>query len=464
MKLLDTFSTINKITAFALPISTSMLINTLSSFVAMIFVARLGKLELAAGALASSTFLVVMTVVSTVFYAIGILISHAKGQDKTTHSLGELVKAGFWLAVILFIPSGIALSNADKILFLFKQDPQLILLTKSYFFYAALTMLPTLVGNVLIQFFIGIGRPRFMLFVSLLSLPVNLLISYGFILGKFGLPQLALAGITCTSFITQSLVCLSILVYLFCKKEFSSYDIFTGSLKPDWLLCKAIFTLGLPIGIQFGAELAAIAVSTYFMGYFGATALAASQIVTQYAILAVMVTLGLSQGIGVLTSEAYGQQNLNLVKQYIYSALLVLSVFFTLLFSIFLFLPHLLISAFIANNNANNADLIHLTVMLFAIAGFIQLADGVRNLLSGTLRGLQEAKAPMQIGVSCLWLLSIPLSYIVGFHLTHSPVGLRLGFLTGFIVAAFLLWKKTQEKLNSIEETGNWGQTSMALP
>jgi len=55
------------------------------------------------------------------------------------------------------------------------------------------------------------------------------------------------------------------------------------------------FSLGFPIGIQFGAELAAMTVATYFMGYFGVIALAASQIVSQYSLIVVMVTLGLSQ-------------------------------------------------------------------------------------------------------------------------------------------------------------------------
>ena len=75
------------------------------------------------------------------------------------------------------------------------------------------------------------------------------------------------------------------------------YPIFTGKFKPNFSLIKNIFLLGYPIGMQFGAELSAMTMATYFMGYYGTTALTASQIVSQYSMLVVMVILGLSQAV-----------------------------------------------------------------------------------------------------------------------------------------------------------------------
>jgi MATE family multidrug resistance protein len=437
-----------KVTIFALPISAGALLNMIASFGSMMMVANLGQAPLAAGALAVSTFLTIMTVVGTIFYAVGILISHGRGQGKSAAEIGEIVKNGFWLAVLLMLPAALILWHADKILLLLKQDPQLVALTHGYFHYAALLMVPFLCGSVMVQFFAGTGNPKFTLMTSAISLPAILLLAYGFILGNFGLPQLGLAGVTCASFIVQSIVCMSILIYMCWGKKPRQYRIFSGNFLPDWPLCKTIFLLGLPIGIQFGAELAAIAASTYFMGYFGVTALAASQISGQYSLLVVMIILGLSQALSVLSSEAYGKNNMPLVKQYLIASIYILLIFFAIVFLFFLFMPKMLIHFYAGN--LTDPVLIASAITFFAIAGITLLIDGVRNLFSGALRGLHDSKAPMHIGVICLWAVSLPASYLVGLTFNGGPVGLRIGFISGFLLAVLLLWARMRQKMHLI--------------
>lgn len=176
----------------------------ISSFVAMMMVAKLGKMELAAGSLAISTHMPIMMVASTVFYAVGILISQSRGQRKGFVEIGSIVRNGFWLALVLAIITSSILCNIDKVLILIKQDPNLIELTKEYFYFSALSIVPTLLLAVISQFFSGIGNPKFTLCTSVLSFPINILFTYGFVLGKLGLPKLALGGITCSAFIVQS--------------------------------------------------------------------------------------------------------------------------------------------------------------------------------------------------------------------------------------------------------------------
>ncbi len=438
------------VVSFALPISISAIISMLSSFIAMLFVAQLGDLELAAGALAVTTFTAIATVVMTMLYAIGILIGHTRGQGGSPLEIGVLVKNGFWLALALAIPAMICLFNIDTLLVLFNQDKALVDIAKDYFYFAAISLFPTLVFIVISQFYAGIGNPRFSMFISLITLPLTIFLSYSFILGKFNFPQLGLSGIACATLITNCLICIGTLLYIVISKNTRHYKILSGRFWPNLNICRRIFTLGAPIGIQFGGELSAMAIATYFMGYFGVPALVATQIVSQCSILVVMISLGFSQAMSILVSEANSKNDFPLIRQYIASGILILILFFMLVFMCFFLKPEILINLYLKIDDQNNQEIVRLAINLFIISGVILLFDAVRNLLAGGLRGLQDSKAPMIIGLVCLWCISLPLCYWVAFTFGGGPVGLRIGFSVGFIMAAAILWFRIQQKISSI--------------
>lgn len=442
------YNKIYQVTAFSLPISCGLLFNMLSNFLAVMMLAKLGKVELAASALAIPTFITNMIVVSTIFYSISILISHYRGQNDSIAEIGQIVKNGLWLAVLLSIPSGTLLWNLDKILLLFNQEVALVVLTKQYFHFAAFSMLTTLIGNVILQFFTGIGKPRFTLILSSINLPIMVFLSYGLVLGNFGLPKLGLAGVSCSSLLTQLVVWIGVFFYMHRSKILSHYKIFTKGFWPNLSLCKKIFKLGLPIGIQSGAELAAITVSAYFMGYCGATALASSQIASQYMLLFVMIIIGISQGLSVLVSQSYGKNEYDSIKQYAIASLIILSIFSIMIYTLFTIGSHVLIKLY---SDSTDLEFIRLTEVFLLITATILLFDGARNFFAGILRGLQDSKTPMIIGIFCLWCISVPLSYIAAFNIEGGPIGLRLGFLSGFIVASFILWARIQSKIQLIK-------------
>ncbi|MBA2649378.1 MAG: MATE family efflux transporter [Legionella sp.] len=441
-----------KVIAFAIPISTSILVSMLSSFFALLMVAQLGKLELAAAALAVPTFMTIMTTFSMIFYSVGILICHTNGQHSSPKMIGQIVKNGFWLAVILLIPSSIILWNIQKILIFCKQDPDIVARTSLYFHFSVFSMISTLICAIIAQFFVGIGKSKFTLISSAVNLPMILFLSNGFILGNFGFPKLGLAGASFAVFLSQILSSIPIIIYMMTNKNLKKYCIFSGSFWPNGTLIRKIFTLGLPIGLQFGGELAAMTVATYFMGFFGVTALAASQIVSQYSILFIMIVLGLSQGMSLLMSEAYAKQDIALIRLYVNSSLNIVLMLFILIFPLFFFFPEILTKMYISAGNINNSNFMVLTNHLFAIASILILMDGLRNILSGALRGLQDSKTPMKIGVSCLWLVSLPISYLVAFVFNGGPVGLRAAFISGYAVAAMLLWIRVQKKIANLTD------------
>lgn len=441
-----------KVAVFALPISMGGIINAIAGFVSMMMVAQLGKEQLAAGSLAISTFMTIMLVTATIFHSVGILISHHRSQNKTQAEMGLIVKNSFWLALFLAFPTGLALWYADKLLLFLRQDPQLVALTRGYFHFAAINMFPLLGGAIIAQFYAGIGKPRFTLLISVISLPLTILSAYGFILGHFGLPTLGLSGTTCASLIVQSTMMIVILIIMYLRKNIKSYQLFKKPFLPNWLICKSIFTLGMPIGMQFGGEFIAITIATYLMGYFGATALAASQIVSQYYMLAIILLIGLTQAISIFCSEAYGKGDNNLIKEYLNASIALLIIFCFLVSILFCGFPKKLIQ-FYVSEKITDIHLEHLAIIFFMISTFLLFVDGLRHLLSGALRGLHDSHGPMRIGIITLWFVSLPVCYLMGFTFQGGPIGLRIGFLSGFIFALLFLFLRIHNKLHLINQS-----------
>ncbi len=146
-----------KLISFSTPICMIGLLNMFASFIAILFVAKIGKEELAAAALASTSFITITTISATSLYSIGILVAGANGNKQL---INAIVRNGIYSALFLGLISNIMLRYIPIILDLFHQDPKLISLTADYFNFASLSVIPSLLTMVLSQYYIGIGKSK----------------------------------------------------------------------------------------------------------------------------------------------------------------------------------------------------------------------------------------------------------------------------------------------------------------
>lgn len=429
------FNVFNDLLKIAMPISLGRLLNILANFIAMMMVAQLGKQQLAAGSLALASYIVILTSSSAIFYAIGIRIRYQ--QQAAREHIGMIIKNGLWLAIILAIPVALLLMNMDKLLRLCGQDTQLVALTRDYFWFSAIAMLPLLLITVMVQFYLGIGKPSAAFWIEVMNLPLTVIAAYGFVLGHFGLPQLGLGGVGAANLVVQSIMLMVLGGVMVVKGHHRSYQLF-NQFKIDWLLCGSLLRFGLPIGIQFGGELAAMAVATYLMGFFGIDALAALQISGQYALLVFMLSFGMAQALALRTSEEFAWGAHQALGNMMQASFLILAIY-TIPVVIVFCSAALPLAEFYLHQSIISPDFAYLVKVFFAISGLFIVVDGLRNFLSAVLRGCQEAKQSTRINLTALWLIALPLSALLAFLGQGGAVALRLGFLTGFIVAVVWL-------------------------
>lgn len=428
----------------ALPISLGRLLNVAGTFLVMMMVAQQGQEQLAAGSLAVSSYIMVLTLVSSLFYAIGIRIRY-QSQTSSPEQIGILVKQALFLAVALAVPAALSLLYMDNVLLAFHQQPQLVALTRGYFFFSALGLFPLLLLTVIMQFYLGTGKAHMALWLEVVSLPLTLLAAYGLVPGHFGLPPWGLAGAALANFIVQ-LILLAGMMYIFLRQNNSLYRLTNTPFILSWPICRDLLKQGLPIGLQFGGELAVMAVSTYLMGYFGVSALAALQITSQYALVIFMLNFGLSQALALKISEEQKKPN-NAAAAMLIAALQLLGMYMLPVVLVFCTCSYALTCLFA---DAQPPPFYALTQAFFWLSAIFLLIDGLRNLLSSALRGFHDAHTSSRINLLCLWGISLPVSAIAAFSLQGGPIALRIGFLSGFLVAVVLLSRALVKKFQCI--------------
>jgi MATE family multidrug resistance protein len=444
---MSSFKITRQLIRYAIPICFVGLLNVLASASAALFISQLGKEVFAANSISFSIYIAISTITSTMLYSVGILSRYQLSQGRLS-DVGLTIRNGLWLALFLGIPSSFLLWNIPHVLLFFHQDPRLVSPTISYFHFTAFNLIPLLINIIRSQFYISIGKPKVPLIFNALQLPLTILLSYGLILGRLGLPKMGLAGAACSSFITSTLVFLMLSLWFWLDKNNRKYMPPFRRPYIQWEFCKKLLKLGAPMGVQFGTELAAIAVTNLSMSGFGLSALNATQIMSQYINITVIITLGVAQALSILTSGAYAKNDFALIHKYKWAAIILLSIFFLFVGILFLIFPKVLVAPYVDIHDPRNLSLIHLTIIFFLLSVPTFWMDGIRNILSGILRGLQQSQTPMWIGIVCLWGISLPMAYLLSHTFQQGPVGLRVGFACGFVIATILLWVKVQKRLS----------------
>ena len=133
-------------------------------------------------------------------------------------------------------------------------------------------------------------RTRVVMVVPIMAVPLNLILNWVLIFGRWGLPALGSAGSGCATAIVQWLTLASFAAYMLVAKAAISPRIGRGVLRQ----IPGILRLGLPIAAMRGLEIGMFVMTGVLMGVIGADALGAHQLVFNVAGVAFMVPLGLA--------------------------------------------------------------------------------------------------------------------------------------------------------------------------
>ncbi len=175
-----------------------------------------------------------------------------------------------------------------------------------YLKYRAYGVFPAFTGVALIAFYTGIARTRIIMYDTLVLITVNIFLNYSLIYGKWGMPEMGIAGAGLASTLAEVAALIVFSIYMFFDKFLRPFRLMRIP-KVEWGLIKNSLRIASPIVAQ-----AVVGLGSWFFFFgivenMGERELAISNLVRVVYLILSIPCWGYSVGVNTLVSNFIGQ-------------------------------------------------------------------------------------------------------------------------------------------------------------
>ncbi|HUH73131.1 MAG TPA: MATE family efflux transporter [Chitinophagales bacterium] len=390
--------------------------------------------QLAAAALVTNLLAIPYVMGIGLTTALTPLIAIANGKGNKFEASRYLYN-GVILCTIISVFIALGLSFSEKIVFNIGQDPIVAALSIPYLKIMGWSVIPMIFFLSLKQFCDALEQTKVAMFLSLISMPINVLLNWIMIYGNWGFPRMELEGAGWATLISRILIAIALLWVVLTNERFKEYiDLRKEAWKINLVSFVQILKLGIPSGLQFGLEVGAFAISGIMIGWFGATQQAAHQIALNIASFTFMIIMGLSTAGSIRISNALGRGNILQMRNIGLSTLTVGLAYGFITGLLFIIFHNYLPLIF-----NQNTEVVSLAAHLLIFAAIFQISDSTQAIGIGLLRGMKDVTIPTVSVIIAYWVIGLPLGYYLGVKYDMKATGMWIGLVIGLTVSSILL-------------------------
>jgi MATE family multidrug resistance protein len=419
--------------ALAVPISAGFVGQMLMGWADTIMVGKIGVIPLAACAFANTVLAVPLVFGFAVLSSVSVRASLAFGAGRKRMS-GEALRSGLLIALLLGILVGGGLHLAAPFLSLLGQGDEITNTSRNFLVLCAWSAVPVFITTAAKNFCEALSRPWVPFWIMMGGVLLNIALNWVLIYGNLGLPALGIDGAGVATATARTAVATAVVAYLLTAPSLKQALPLAWFRRGCGAEIRRLLALGLPSGGLQLAEVSGFASGSLMMGWLGPGALAAHQIAITCAATTFMIPLGLSQAVAVRIGQTRGAAEQARYLPIIFGTWGITASIMTI-FAVLFMGAGTVIATWFVENSAVTA----LAAELLLIAGLFQIFDGIQVTSAGALRGFEDTRTPMLIGVLSYWVVALPISYLCAFNLGLGPPGIWFGFVAGLAVASAAL-------------------------
>ena len=357
------------------------------------------------------SFTITCFLLGTVNY-VNTFVAQYSGSEQRRR-IGPAVWQGIFLSIIgavLLLP---LIPAAGLIFDAVGHDPAVRGHEVTYFRILLLAAGPMLISSAISGFYSGRGKTWTVLYVNLAVTVVNIVLDYGLILGRWGLPRWGIAGAGWATVIATLCGTVTFL-WLFSRRRYrQEFATITGA-RLDGGLMRRLLRYGAPNGMQFTLDVMAFSVFVVLVGRIDKTSLAATNMAFQISTLSFMPMIGFGIAVSTMVGQALGKNAPRLGQRATWSAFYMTFIYMVLIAGSYWLFPQVFLYPF--RIGADPAEFEPIGSMAATLLGFVAiycLFDTGNIIFCGALKGAGDTRFIMMLSLILSWVLLVTPCYLV---------------------------------------------------
>lgn len=391
----------------AIPIMIQCFITSCLNLMDSLMIGSLGDEAVAALGISNQYYLIFNLILLGIYSGGGVMISQYFGT-KDFKAIKKIL--GICLAigtVFTVIYASIGFAFSGNIIGLFDKNIEVINLGSSYLKVVVISYI-----FMTFSFAFGIssrciGNAYMPMFTSAIALIFNIVLNYGFIFGKLGMPNLGVVGAAYATVIARFIEMVIMIGYIYLsnsplKSNFSELYSFDRSF-----FDKTVKNIS-PVVVNELCWGLGVVIYSYIYGKLGTKAIAAVQISNTIQSLFMIILFAVSNAACVMIGKKIGEGDEKLAKNYgdnFIKLSIIIGIVMSLL--LFVFSPQILSIYSVSEEVSHNAlFMLYINAILLTIK-FISII-----LIVGIFRGGGSANIALKIELITMWLVGVPVCFI----------------------------------------------------
>ncbi|AEV30715.1 putative efflux protein, MATE family [Sphaerochaeta pleomorpha str. Grapes] len=311
-------------------------------------------------------------------------------------------------------------------------------LAKDYMKFIAIGYIPNLLMIVIGGILRSSGDSRTPLYLNTFNNLLNILLNLFFIFPVVKVGSLSLKGLgmgvggaSLATTLSCTFTAVLLLLSLFRNDRLIKLEI------KDWKFDRQIHAQALKLGIPVALERSTLSfgqiVLTKMVSTLGTAALAAHYLANTAESITYLPPSGISTAATTLVAQSLGKGDTTLAKKFADNCVVAGTILMsTMGFFMFLFAPQLM------GIFTSDQTVVHLGAKILRIEAFAEPAFGLSLLVFGVLRGAGDMKGPFTISLAGMWLLRLPLAWVL-LRTTHLGLqGIWIAMMSDLILRGII--------------------------
>lgn len=426
-----------------LPIVVGQLGIIVLSFADTMMVGHYSTNDLAAASFVNQMFNLAIIFATGFSYGLTPVVGSLFGRGERSKIGGALknaLVANTVVALLLSSVMGILYLNLHRL----NQPQELLPLMKPYYAVLLVSLLFVLLFNAFKQFADGITDTAVSMWILIGGNILNIIGNWLLIYGKAGFPELGLLGAGIATLFSRIAMLICFVAIFFKSRRYREYRAgFTLSrISREGFM--QLNRIGMPVALQMGMETASFSLSTIMVGWLGAAALAAHQIMVTVGQLGFMMYYGMAAAVAVTTSSWHGRSDYAKIRSSANAGFHII-----LIMAVVVCIPLFVVRnsiGFWFTDNAEVAQMVSLLVLPFII---YQFGDGLQCNFSNALRGISDVKPVMYYAFIAYFVICLPAGYLFGFVFDWKLTGIWMSFPLGLTSAGLMFYFRFRKQISA---------------